>query len=81
MPPSAVNISPKDSLVWKTLPVALGSAPVNASGLPPPLTLDVEETYALLNKAFDLDSLLRLELDILGSINVINTTSFATGKH
>lgn len=41
------------------------------------LTLDVEETYALLNKAFDLDSLLRLELDILGSINVINTTSFA----
>ena len=41
------------------------------------LILDVEETYALLNKAFDLDSLLRLEIDILGSINVINTTSFA----
>lgn len=41
------------------------------------LTLNLEETYALLNKAFNLDSLVNLEVDILGNINVINTTSFA----
>ncbi|MDE7216113.1 MAG: hypothetical protein K2O08_04835, partial [Clostridia bacterium] len=41
------------------------------------ITLNVPQTYALLNQAFDLDSLVNFELDVLGQKYVVNTTSFA----